>query len=526
MVARLICGAIQGVDAFRVDLEVDLLRKGLPAFVMVGLAEGAVREAKERVFAALRSSGFRLPPARVTVNLAPADRRKGGSGYDLPLAVGLLTAAGLLPEERVQGWFLVGELSLSGEIRPVPGVLPLALLARAEGAAGLVVAPENASEAALAGIPAYGAASLTQAAGFLAGEVSLERAEAPAFSPDGPAGPDDAGALPDFADVKGQEHAKRAVEIAAAGGHNLLFIGPPGSGKTMLAQRIPSVLPPLSFAEALEATKIHSVAGLLGNGGILRRRPFRSPHHTVSDVALVGGGSSPRPGEVSLAHRGVLFLDELPEYGKAALEALRQPLEDGSITVSRAVRSVDFPARCMLVAAMNPCPCGYATDPERACVCSGTEIRRYRARLSGPLLDRIDLHVAVPAVPFDDLRAAGPAVSSAAMRERVLAAREIQRRRYTREDDENSGNARHACRTNAELSGALLEEHCRLGEAENAFLREAMRRLRLSARAYTRILRVSRTIADLDAAERTSGPIEVRHLAEAINCRVLDREEW
>lgn len=523
MVARLICGAIQGVDAFRVDLEVDLLRKGLPAFVMVGLAEGAVREAKERVFAALRSSGFRLPPARITVNLAPADRRKGGSGYDLPLAVGLLAAAGLLPEERVRGWFLAGELSLSGEIRPVPGVLPLALLARAEGAAGLVVAPENAAEAALAGVPAYGAASLTQAVGFLAGEVSLERAEAPAFSADSP---DDAAALPDFADVKGQEHAKRAVEIAAAGGHNLLFIGPPGSGKTMLAQRIPSVLPPLSFAEALEATKIHSVAGLLGSGGILRRRPFRSPHHTVSDVALVGGGSTPRPGEVSLAHRGVLFLDELPEYGKAALEALRQPLEDGSITVSRAARSVRFPARCMLAAAMNPCPCGYATDPERACVCSGAEIRRYRARLSGPLLDRIDLHVAVPAVPFDDLRAAGPAVSSAAMRERVLAAREVQRRRYAGEDSENGGNACHVCRTNAELSGALLEEHCRLGEAENAFLREAMRRLRLSARAYTRILRVSRTIADLDAAGGMPGQIEVRHLAEAISCRVLDREEW
>ena len=503
MVVTLACGALEGIDAFRVDLEVDLLRQGMPGFTMVGLAEGAVREAKERVFSALRSCGFRLPPSRITVNLAPADRKKAGSGYDLPLALALLAAAGVIPDSRLAGWFLAGELSLTGELKPVAGVLPLAMLARRENARGLITAPENAEEAAMTGITVFGPRTLGEVVELLLAEQLPE--------PVSPRAPETESAerLPDFADVKGQEQAKRAMEIAAAGAHNLLMIGPPGSGKTMLAQRIPSILPPLSFEEALEVTQIYSVAGMLDGQSLIRRRPFRAPHHTVSDRALVGGGAFPRPGEVSLAHRGVLFLDELPEYGRNTLDALRQPLEDGRVTVSRAAQALTFPADCMLVAAMNPCPCGYATDPLHTCVCSTRQMQQYQARLSGPLLDRIDMHIHVPAVPYEDLQKASPGVSSAAIRKRVMAARAIQEARY----------AGTTCRTNADLSGKLLETCCALGPAERAFLGKAVERLALSARAYTRILRISRTIADLAGAERLTIP----HLAEAIACRVLDR---
>ena len=508
MITRIACGAVYGVDAFRVDLEVDYARAGLPAFTMVGLAEGAVREARDRVLAALRNGSFRLPPARITVNLAPADRKKGGSSYDLPLAIGLLAASGLLPEAAVQDCFFAGELSLTGELKPVAGVLPLAILARAEGAKAFFVPFDNACEAAIVeGLTVYGLESLGQAVAFLTGGLSLA-----ACSPPSPEREEEQEAYPlwDFADVKGQDHAKRAVEIAAAGGHNLLFLGPPGSGKTMLAQRMATVLPPLSFEEALEVTKVYSVAGLLPPGrGIIRERPFRAPHHTISEYGLVGGGQFPRPGELSLAHRGVLFLDELLEFRKQTLEVLRQPLENGSVTIARAAHTLSYPARVMLIAAMNPCPCGYLTDARKPCTCSRAEIQRYRSRLSGPLLDRIDLHVEVPAVPYKDLHSDRPGKSSAEMRASVLAARRRQAERFA--------GSRSQC--NAELSGRELERHCRPDAAGHAFLGEAVKSLHLSARAYTRILRIARTIADLEGAP----DILTAHLAEAVNCRALDR---
>jgi magnesium chelatase family protein len=508
MLATVATAALMGIDAFRVDLEVDLSRSGLPAFYMVGLAEGAVKESRERVFSALKNSGFRMPPSRITVNLAPADVKKEGAAYDLPLAMALLAATEAITEEALTGWYMAGELSLTGELKPIPGVLPLAIRAREDGARGLIVPEANAAEAAVVdGLKVYGIDSLARVVGFVTREEEIDPAES------------DTDALwekrvhflVDFAEVKGQEHAKRAIEIAAAGAHNLLFIGPPGSGKTMLAQRIPTVLPALSFPEALEATKIYSVAGLLNGGeALVTTRPFRSPHHTISDAGLIGGGAYPRPGEVSLAHRGVLFLDELPEFKKHVLEVLRQPLEDGRVTISRAAISLEYPADFMLVAAMNPCPCGYFTDDRHPCTCTPLQVQRYRSRVSGPLLDRIDLHVDVPAVPYKDLKADSSQQNSGSMAERIRAAREIQAQRY--KDAQ--------ILTNAELSGRLLNQYCSLGGDEHAFLERAVNSLGLSARAFTRILRIARTIADLAGHDG----LTTSHLAEGINYRTLDRK--
>jgi len=510
MLVKVYAAALQGIDATTVTIEVNSSR-GIK-FFLVGLPDSAVKESHERIISALQVNGYKFPTRQIVINMAPADIRKEGSSYDLPLAIGILASAGEVSEEKLSKHLIIGELSLDGSLQPIKGALPIAISARAQGFEGFILPKQNAREAAVVNnLNVYGVENIKEVIEFFNGEHQLE----PTIVNTREEFYQHQNSFPyDFADVKGQENVKRALEVAAAGGHNLIMIGAPGSGKSMMAKRLPSILPPLSLGESLETTKIHSVAGkLTRNDSLIATRPFRSPHHTISQVAMVGGGQNPQPGEISLAHNGLLFLDELPEFSRSVLEVLRQPLEDRHISISRAKYSLDYPASFMLVASMNPCPCGYYNHPTKACVCNPGQVHRYLNRISGPLLDRIDIQIEIVPVPFEKMAEQQTAESSAAIRERVIKARKIQEERFA---------SHPGIYCNAQMESKLLHQYATPDEKGLQLLRTAMTRLNLSARAYDRILKVARTIADLEGCER----VMPHHLGEAISYRSLDRESW